>query len=449
MQALAKQRRQEFWRLGARRSALRLSLLLLACACDSKPSDPAAERAAAPAPARRPPSEAPRAQPPTDAALDATAPTARPHLGLWVLAEGSQRVLEHPERIPALLSTAAALGATDLFVQVYRGGRAWFRSTRADAAPFEAALAKSGRDPLADLLERAHAAGLRVHAWVNALNLSNHRDGPLLEALGRDAVLVDRRGRSLLDYPELQIPPPDGEYYKMGTPAIWLDPAAPGVADWLAATFVELLAHYPELDGLHLDYLRHPDVLPFTPGSRFGVGLDFGYGAATRARFRRATGLEAPSAETSASAGRWDDWRREQVGMLLRQIRGALRAVSPTLDVSAAVWCYADRAYLSMSQDWRGWLAEGLLDFAVPMAYTKDDRLLREMAESFTGLRGSERIWLGLGVWLFDQEPSRAIAQRQLAREVGLHSQVLFSYDAIAESPGLASALSQPESGAP
>jgi uncharacterized lipoprotein YddW (UPF0748 family) len=413
---------------------------LVAFGCDSELKRGAPQPAAQPEPSNpKAPDAASAAS--IDAALAPAAAETR--LGLWVLAEGSQRVLEHPDRVPALLATAAEIGATDLFVQVYRGGRAWFRSDRADASPFAAAHAATGADPFAALLERAHAAGLRVHAWVNVLNLSQHRDGPLLAALGRNAVHVDRRGRSVLDYPALEIPPPDGAYYKMGTPAIWLDPAAPGVRDYLAATFAELVARYPELDGLHLDYIRHPDVLPFVPGSRFGVGLDFGYGDTSRARYQQETGLEAPAVSGDSGSTRWDTWRREQVTALVREIRASARAVSPTLDLSAAVWCYADRAYLSMSQDWRGWLADGLLDFAVPMAYTTDDRLLREMAESFTGLRGHERIWLGLGAWLFDEKPERAVAQRSMATEVGLRSQALFSYDAIAESPGLASALAQ------
>ena len=54
------------------------------------------------------------------------------------------------------------------------------------------------------------------------------------------------------------------------------------------------MTKYPTLDGVHLDYIRHPDVLPFVPGARFGVGLEFGYGAASRARFERETGLAAP-----------------------------------------------------------------------------------------------------------------------------------------------------------
>ncbi len=433
----------------APRAAL-AALLALCAACDSSP--PA--RGAAPPEAAAREREA-AASEPARAETEAVplpapeAPGSAPRLGLWVLAEGSQRVLEHPERVPALLATAEALGATDLFVQVYRGGRAWFRSERADAAPFESALAKSGEDPLAQLLERAHAADLRVHAWVNVLSLSGNRNAPLLATLGRDAALVDRRGRSVLDYPELQVPPPDGAYYKLGTPAVWLDPAAPGLSDHLAALFSELLARYPELDGLHLDYIRYPDVLPFTPGSRFGIGLDFGYGEPTRARFLAETGLEAPFLDSTANAGRWDDWRREQVQKLVSQIRGAARAVSPALELSAAVWTYADRAYLALGQDWRGWLADGLLEFAVPMAYTSDDRLLEQMAQSFGGLPQAERIWLGLGVWLFADDPARAFAQRRLGERAGLPSQALFSYDAIAEAPGLASALSQERAATP
>ena len=102
-------------------------------------------------------------------------------------------------------------------------------------------------------------------------------------------MLVDQRGRSLLDYPDLDVPPPDRDVATgWARPRSGSTPRRPGVAERLAATFAELVRGYPGLDGLHLDYIRYPDVLPFSPGSRFGVGLDFGYGAATRARFQRA-----------------------------------------------------------------------------------------------------------------------------------------------------------------
>ncbi len=380
-----------------------------------------------------------------DAAAPQTAPQAvveAPRArGLWVLCQGSQRVLDHPDRIPHLIETARALGATDLFVQVYRGGRAWFDSTAADAAPYRAVLAATGSDPLIDLIAQAHAANLRVHGWVNALSLSTNRDAPIVRDLGRQAVIVDRFGRSVLDYPNLDVPQPDRKLARMGTPAVWLDPAAPGVAERLALTFGELVDRYPELDGVHLDYIRYPDVLPFVPGSRFGVGLDFGYGETTRARFKLETGLVGPIGDSLGNANRWDDWRRDQLTALVETVRFAVRSANPDVELSAAVWSWADRAYLSLGQDWRRWLEDDLLDFAVPMAYTLDDRVLRYQAENFANLPTADRIWIGLGTWLFARNPERALVQIDIVEGAGSAGDSLFSYDSIADSPALLAAL--------
>jgi uncharacterized lipoprotein YddW (UPF0748 family) len=352
-------------------------------------------------------------------------------------------VLAHPDRVPALLSDAAALGATDLFVQVHRGGRAWFDSTLADAAPFREARDAAGVDPLRALVAAAHTAGLRVHAWVNVLSLAGNRDAPILAALGAPAVLVDRRGRSILDWPDLDVPEPERALVRLGTPAIWLDPGAPGVAERLAATFAELAARYPELDGLHLDYIRFPDVLPFSPGSRFGVGLDFGHGAATRARFEAETGKRAPGPDGVGDGEAWDDWRRGQVTRVVKAIRDASFAVQPRLELSAAVSAYPERAYLSLFQDWRGWVDSGLLNFAVAMLYTRDDRLLRYEAGAYTGGVGGRKVWIGLGSWLFAGAPQRAIEQIALVRATSQAGIALFSWDAIAEAPPLREALAE------
>ena len=392
-----------------------------------------------------PPAPAPAAE-----VVRPSAAAATHRRGLWVLCEGSQRVLEHPERVATLLADAKALGATDLFVQVYRGGRAWFDSTLADPAPFRAARERSGGDALEGLLAAAHAAGLRVHAWVNVLSLSSRRDAPILRDLGPGAVLVDQAGRSLLDYPELDVPPPDRRYYRLGTPAIWLDPGAPGVAERLVATLAELATRYPALDGLHLDYIRYPDVLPFVPGTRFGVGLDFGHGPATRDRFRRETGLEAPSPpERLGNADAWDAWRRDRVTQLVAGIGEAARAARPGLAISAAVWGHADRAYLSMGQDWRRWLEDGLLDFAVAMAYTRDDRLFGYQAAELVHSGRAGAVWLGVGAWLFAAEPGRALAQLRVARASGAAGDSLFSWDAIADAPALRAALAEAAGPAP
>ncbi len=375
----------------------------------------------------------------SEAPVSGSAAEPPPRLGLWAPCEGSQRVLEHPDRVSQLLAVAARLGATDLFVQIYRGGRAWFDSSLADATPYRE-LAAKGSDPLRDLVAAAHAQGIRVHAWGNVLSLAARRDGPLLAAVGPDAVQADREGRSVLDYPDLQPPEAGGPLVRMGTPAVWLDPGAPGVAAHLAATFGELAERYPELDGLHLDYIRYPDVLPFTPGSRFDVGLDFGFGEASRERFRKDTGLEAPFRRETRNAEAFDDWRRAQVTAVVREIAAASRASRPGLELSAAVWAYPDRAYLALHQDWTRWLDEGLLSFAVPMAYTRDPRLFTLLSRANAAI-GGKRTWLGLGTWLFAATPDAAAAQLAEARALETAGVALFSYDALAESPALLEAL--------
>ncbi len=175
--------------------AFLLACLLLACSGEAPQEPPSA-----------PPAEA---GPETGVANLHAPPGAadgeRPR-GMWVLCEGSQRILEHPERIPELMRDARDLGVSDLFVQVYRGGRAWFDSSKADASPYHAILEAHGRDSFTDLIQLAHAEGIRVHAWVNVLSLAGNRKAPVVAELGTDVVAVDRLGRSVLAYRGLELP---------------------------------------------------------------------------------------------------------------------------------------------------------------------------------------------------------------------------------------------------
>jgi hypothetical protein len=103
------------------------------------------------------------------------------------------------------------------------------------------------------------------------------------------------------------------------------------------------------------------------------------------ARFQRATGrTDVPAPDDEA----WIRWRRQQVTQLMRRISIEARAVKPRIKVSAATIAWgrppasaADFDNVApmqrIFQDWRGWLAEGLLDLAVPMNYARehDDRV--------------------------------------------------------------------------
>ena len=117
--------------------------------------------------------------------------------------------------------------------------------------------------------------------------------------------------------------------------------------------------------------------------------------AIARERYRTETGRPDPidGAEPGVvrGANAWDAWRRGQVTQLVEDIATNARAARPGVEISAAVIAYDDRAYLSLAQDWRGWLRSGALDRAIPMAYTLDDALLLNQLEELRrlALRGS------------------------------------------------------------
>lgn len=362
---------------------------------------------------------------------------------LWILAEGDQRLLENKKRLEWLLDDLEKLEITDIFVQVYRGGRAWFKSNLADSTPYESTWSSPQGDALSTIVQLAHKKNIRVHAWLNMLSLSTNVNAPILDRLGKEAVLEDHKGRSLIDYPNYDFPQPERKYYRMDTPAIWLDPAVPGVKIELVSLVQELLNGYPNLDGIHLDYIRYPANMPFSPGTRFGQGLSLGHGATTRKRFKAETGIDAPFGTTLGNADAFDNWRRQKLTELVDAISSQAKFQHPDIIMSAAVWAYANRAYLSCFQDWRGWLGSDVIDVAVPMLYTKDTALFAHVAREFKSGPLSHRIWVGLGAWLFSENPQDFSRQLEIVDEVPSSGYSLFSWDSIRAKPKLHGFLSE------
>src|SRR5215203_5415248 len=101
----------------------------------------------------------------TDAAIETRA--------LWVL----RTSLTTPEHIAALVRSAREHGFNTLLVQVRGRGDAYYLG---GVEPRASDLLRQADtfDPLAAVLESGHAAGLRVHAWVNVNLISSATDLP-------------------------------------------------------------------------------------------------------------------------------------------------------------------------------------------------------------------------------------------------------------------------------
>ena len=275
--------------------------------------------------------------------------------GLWVDAYGPG--FKTPAEVETLIQDAQALNLNALFVQVVRRGDCYCLRSALPVADDPALT--PGFDPLGTLTERAHAAGLQVHAWVVTLAL-----------WGADAPPTDPAHLYYTHGPDAAESWLNRRYDGATRPDrdVYLDPGVPGVGDYLAEAVVSLAENY-DLDGVTLDRLRHPDY-------NLNHAPSWGYSAASLERYAQETGNAALPHPTDPV---WTAWRREQVSLLERRLYLELKQADPSLWVGAATITYGapperfdeSPAYGLVLQDWAGWSARGFLDLNLPMNYKR------------------------------------------------------------------------------
>jgi uncharacterized lipoprotein YddW (UPF0748 family) len=359
--------------------------------------------------------------------------------GLWV----QRASLASPQAIAALVRAARDSGFNTLLVQVRGRGEAFYRSDLEPRASELDAQAVAF-DPLAMVLDLAHDAGLKVHAWFNVGLVSS------ATTLPRSRSHVALRHPEWLMVPRalaarLQATDPRSPGY-LGTLTRWirtnsetveglyLSPLAPGAVDHTAAVVAELVARYP-IDGLHLDYIRYPGVdFDYAPGSlaEFRAAQLPITTPGDRDRFDRAAAAADPTAWTSARPNAWAAFRRQRLTALVTRLQAAARAARPELTVSAAVVPSASVARDQKFQDWSQWATSRLLDVVCPMLYTTDAAEFASQAASAIEAAAGLRVWAGIGAYRLTA--GRTADHMRLARRAGTAGVVVFSYDSLIAS---------------
>jgi uncharacterized lipoprotein YddW (UPF0748 family) len=315
--------------------------------------------------------------------------------------------IKSPAEIDQLIRDVRAAHANAVLVQVRRRGDAYFNHS---IEPRAAELRKQPDfDPLAYLIEAAHAARPRieVHAWLAAMPLATASAPPTAP----EHVYHSHGPNAPGDEMWLSVAA-DGTLAVEDT--LSLDPGHPAAAQHIVDVVLDLVRSY-NVDGIHFDRIRY-------------AGQAFGYNPVSLARYAAVTGsadVPAPAAPT------WQDWRRDQLTALMRQIYLETIALKPKLKVSAATITWGDgpaseaewrqgSAITGVFQDWPGWLAEGILDMAIPMNYDREADARQKVwfgnwIEWEKNHRYGRHLVIGLGAYLNSAEDTAAQARRALA----------------------------------
>ncbi len=354
---------------------------------------------------------------------------------LWV----TRSSLATPEQIDRLVRDARDSGFNTLLVQVRGRGDAWFTQ---GLEPRPEVLASSGGnfDPLARTLTQAHAAGLRVHAWINVNLISSavvlprdrnhivhaHPEWLMVpRALGRELARMNPRSPAYVARLAAWARAHDSQ-----VEGLYSSPILPDAARHLEGIVDDLAKRYA-IDGLHMDYLRYPTA-------------EFDYSATALAAFRAAvvndlTDLERarldarrarePLIYADTFPKRWADYRRARLSDLVARVRGALKKQRPRALLTAAVKPDPQEAANQRLQDWQDWAARGLLDAICPMAYTDNVTRFSLAVTGATRSAAPQPLWAGIGAYRLDS--AQTVAHIQAARAAGARGIALFSYDSL------------------
>ena len=367
-----------------------------------------------------------------------------PTRALWV----TRATLASPESITQMIASAEAGGFNTVLVQVRGRGDAYYVGSLEPRASELAA--KPAFDPLAMVIERARAKGIKVHAWVavnlvsSSVTLPAFRDHVVYRS--PEWLMVPRELAAEMKKIDLRSPAYLGRLarwtraHSSKVEGLYTSPLHPAAHDHTAAVIGEIAARYP-IDGVHLDYVRFPnDDFDYSPSAleRFKNAVLPDLTEAER-RDAAARELLDPAAYPNLFPERWNDFRRSRLTSLVIKIRTTVKAARPSALLSAAVLPDAQEAFDHRLQDWRGWIEQSQLDVLVPMAYTADPDIFRQQIAAARAVAGSRPVWAGIGA--YQMTATQTLQHIAAARKLGAGIS-LFSYEALVTPPNTLDTIS-------
>jgi len=253
-----------------------------------------------------------------------------------ILKSEALKILEHAKNI----------GMKAVFLQVRPTADALYRSKYFPVSKYLTGI--QGQSPSDDFdalefwITEAHVRGIELHAWINPYRISKKSAS---EAKHDFASLVPNHPAVL--NPSWVVKHSDGNLY--------FDPAIPEVRQLVIDGALEIIENYG-IDGIHFDDY-------FYPGKDFDDKVSF--------------------AQYGTGFPDLNDWRRENVNLLIRDLSKAIKAKSSNVRFGISpvgIWANSItnslgsdtkglQSYYDQFADTRRWVKEGWLDYIAPQIY--------------------------------------------------------------------------------
>ncbi|MBU6455373.1 MAG: family 10 glycosylhydrolase [Cyanobacteria bacterium REEB67] len=324
---------------------------------------------------------------------------------IW-LDRGTIVAAHNPQGMSQLFDKIKQAGVNVVYFETNNAGFAMFPSKVGTQNP-----ETLGWDPLGSALSEARKRGIEFHLWMWTFNVGNNKHNPIIgkEADYPGPVLSSHDfAWALASQSGSFVPPRQFEY--------WLDPSNPDCRQYIKNFALEMVTKY-KVDGLQLDYIRYP----FN-----GKGSEMGFNWLGRQKFERETGMSLDRLDDDTRQ-LWVAWKVAQVSSFVKDISETLRAASPGLRMSAAVYALPYRWRINaIQQEWETWVANGWVDTLNPMTYVDSPKELAEKA-AFVRESTADKALSYPGLSIRQLDTAGLIEQMDSARVVGTLGTTMFA----------------------
>ena len=282
-------------------------------------------------------------------------------------------------------------------------------STRAGTAFYPSKVLETYRDfdKQGDLvrkcLDACNKYGVKVHVWRTCFTMGHTASQEYIDRMvAEKRVMVSRSGK---------------------VASKWFCPSNPLNQLLEQEAFCELVRNYPDLTGVHFDYIRYSDE-----NHCFCDGC--------HERFEKYAGVTiqnwpADIFNNEELKEKWHQFRRDNITTVVRETYKAVKAIRPTIQVSAAVFNNYVSCRTGVGQDWELWCKNGWLDFICPMSYFESNRAFENMTKTQIPFTHKIPMCQGIGIslWNGTDLAVKATEQIEIVRKYNLPGFVFFEFN--------------------